>query len=92
MIRLASLLVSAAALLALANCTAEEAEAAMEDPGAFACRERVRGNEGVEFAQTSARPINRDMFGTGNYDVFVGAESFRCTVDKDNNVIALTRT
>ncbi|WP_138466325.1 hypothetical protein [Poseidonocella sp. HB161398] len=92
MTRTATLLLPAAALIALASCSAEEPAAAGGDPGALACRQQVEASEGVDIAKISARPVTADVAGIGNYDVFMGAESFRCTVDRGGEVVALTRT
>ena len=75
-------------LLALAACTAEESQQFADDPGGFACRERAVTAAGVSFAETSERPINRDINGIGNYDIYAGGRTYRCTVDANNIVIA----
>ncbi|WP_108259668.1 hypothetical protein [Mangrovicoccus ximenensis] len=85
--RLAALCLPAAALLVLGNCSAGPSESGSGDPGALACREGVHESEDVDLSWTSARPA-----GPGAYDVFVGAESFRCTVGSGDSVTSLTRT
>ena len=75
-------------LLALAACTAEESQQFSDDPGGFACRERAVSVAGVSFAETSERPINRDINGIANYDISAGGTTYRCTVDENNIVIS----
>ncbi|MCA8879594.1 MAG: hypothetical protein KDA73_06440 [Rhodobacteraceae bacterium] len=81
--------IALASVALMANCTAEETEAAFEDPGAFACREQATIKAKVDFSHTASTPINRDAFGTGNYNVTAAGQSYRCVVDKDNVVLSL---
>ncbi|ARE39543.1 hypothetical protein RGUI_1402 [Rhodovulum sp. P5] len=80
----------AAALAALAGCV-DEMGAAMEDPGAFACRERAVSLMRVDFDMTSATPINFDAFGYRNYSVNAGGVNFRCSVNDEGNIVAFSR-
>lgn len=76
------------AAIGLAACTAEEQEAFVEDPGAFACRERAVAVTDTTFAQTGSQPINRDFRGIGNYNIFAGDRTYRCVVDETNDVLS----
>lgn len=75
--------------LALAGCV--EVSDAIEDPGAFECRERGASLMRVSYDQTSANPINFDAFGTRNYSVYAGGTTFRCSVNSDDQIIAFNR-
>ena len=78
-----------AAALTLAGCI--EVSDAIEDPGAFECRERGASLMRVSYEQTSANPINFDAFGTRNYSVYAGGTTFRCSVNSDDQIIAFNR-
>lgn len=76
-------------LAALAGCV--EVGDAIEDPGAFECRERGASLMNVDYELTSAQPINFDAFGNRNYSVNAGGVTFRCTVNSDNTITAFSR-
>ncbi len=75
----------------LAACTAAETSAFVEDPSAFACRERAAGTLSVAFEDTAAQPINTDIFGTQNYNVEAAGQTFRCSLDSDGDIITFSR-
>lgn len=78
-----------AGLAALAGCV--EVSDAIEDPGAFECRERGAALMRVDYELTSAQPINFDAFGNRNYSVNAGGVTFRCTVNSDDIITAFSR-
>lgn len=82
---------SVPALAVLGACTAEESTALMEDPNGFSCRENAAARAGVDFSETSARPINTDIFGTANYDVTAGSSAFKCVIDSDGALVSLLK-
>ena len=75
----------------LSACTEAEMSAAMEDPNGFACRERAVSVMSVPFEQTSATPINTNIFGFANYSVRAAGQTFRCTLDADGNITSFSR-
>ena len=70
-------------LAAVAACSAEEGDAAMENPDAFACRQRAIALLGVPFAGTSARRT-----GPSVYEVTAEGRIFRCTLDERRMIAA----
>ena len=77
--------------LALAACSEAEMSAAMEDPNGFACRERAVSLMSVPFEQTSATPINTNIFGISNYSVRAAGQTFRCTLDSEGSITGFSR-
>ena len=73
----------------LAGCA--ETAAVVEDPGGFDCREMGVGTMNVAFEDTSATPINFDIFGNQNYTVEAGGVTFRCTITEDGIIETFTR-
>ena len=83
------ILSTGAIALTLAGCV--EVADAVEDPGAFECRERGVSLMRVPYEQTSANPINFDAFGNRNYSVSAGGTTFRCSVNSDDVITGFNR-
>jgi hypothetical protein len=60
----------------------------MEDPNAFACRERAVGLTGVDFADTASDLINTNISGITNIDVTAAGQTYRCVVDSDRLILS----
>ncbi len=73
----------------LAGCI--EVGDALEDPGAFACRQRGASLMSTTYEQTTANPINFDAFGYRNYSVWAEGVTFRCSVNSDNLIVSFNR-
>lgn len=82
-------LATAAMLLVLAGCAADEAQLARDDPAAYACRQRLHGDLSVPFKSTRARPVSRDYRGLSTYTVRADGRSFRCILDRNNVVMTM---